>query len=69
MKQHDASLEQLARTVKIKVHEPFAEHLKAASDLTDFEISLLDCYRLAGHACHSITGAFLSSAANPGSCC
>lgn len=52
-------LAQIAREQKILVHEPFAEFLHASSEESRFEISLLDCYRLAGHACHAITGAFL----------
>ena len=53
------SLEQLAEVRKIKVHEPFAEFLKAEPAMHSFEISLLDCYRMAGHACYAMTGAFL----------
>lgn len=52
-------LEQLAQTRKIKIHDPFAEYLNGQSTLHTFEISLLDCFRFSGHACHSITGAFL----------
>lgn len=55
------SLEQLAQNKKIKVHDPFAEFLLADAAMHSFEISLLDCYRLAGHACHAMTGAFLMS--------
>lgn len=53
------SLEELATNRKIKIHEPFAEFLKANHELHSFEISLLDCYRLAGHACHATTSTFL----------
>lgn len=53
------SLEQMAQLRKIRVHDPFAEFLNAQPSLHSFEISLLDCYRLSGHACHAITGAFL----------
>lgn len=53
----------LAQNLKIKIHEPFAEFLQASPGESAFEISLLDCYRLAGHACLSITGAFLTTAA------
>lgn len=56
---HSKDLPQLAKSLTIKVHEPFAAFLNATSEETDFEISLLDCYRFAGHACHSMTGAFL----------
>lgn len=57
------SLEQIASKRKIKVHDPFAEFLLAEPSLHSFEISLLDCYRFAGHACHAITGAFLTTEA------
>ena len=53
------TLEQTASLRKIKVHEPFAEFLHSDPSMHSFEISLLDCYRMAGHACHAITGAFL----------
>jgi hypothetical protein len=52
-------LEELALKRSIRVHEPFAEFLMAKPMLHSFEISLLDCYRFAGHACRAITGAFL----------
>jgi hypothetical protein len=52
-------LSQLMHQMKIKVHEPFAEFLGATPEEVDFEISLLECYRLSGHACHAITGIFL----------
>jgi hypothetical protein len=55
------SLEQLASLRKIHIHEPFAEFLLAQSSMHSFEISLLDCYRMSGHACHAITGAFLAT--------
>ncbi|WP_291515523.1 hypothetical protein [Bdellovibrio sp. ArHS] len=53
----------LAKSLTISVHEPFAEFLLCSSDERNFSISLLDCYRLAGHSCHAITGAFLVTAA------
>ncbi|HRO68087.1 MAG TPA: hypothetical protein PL182_11020 [Pseudobdellovibrionaceae bacterium] len=53
------TLETMALQRKIRIHEPFAEFLRAQTEMHDFEISLLDCYRLSGHACHAITGAFL----------
>lgn len=59
MNQSKIELEQLAATRKIKIHDPFAEYLNAKSTLHTFELSLLDCYKLSGHACHAITGAFL----------
>lgn len=49
----------IAKKSKIKIHEPFADFLHSSDEETNFEITLLDCYHLAGHACHSITGAFL----------
>jgi hypothetical protein len=52
-------LEELALKRRIRVHDPFAEFLLAKPALHSFEISLLDCYRFAGHACRAITGAFL----------
>lgn len=52
-------LEEVATARKIKVHEPFAEFLNAQPSMHTFELSLLDCYRMAGHACHAITSAFL----------
>ena len=57
------NLEEQALKRSIRVHEPFAEFLKAKPALHTFEITLLDCYRLAGHACHSMTGAFLMTEA------
>lgn len=57
------NLGKVAREHKIKVHDPFAQFLKATPDETDFSISLLDCYHLSGHACHAITGAFLATQA------
>ncbi len=46
---------------KIKIHEPFAEFLSAGPDEIDFELSLLDVVRFAGHACPAMVGAFLMS--------
>lgn len=53
------TLEQIAELRNIRIHEPFAEFLHSKPAMHSFEISLLDCYRMAGHACHAITGAFL----------
>ena len=53
------TLEQIAEHRKLRIHEPFAEFLNSGKSMYDFEVSLLDCYRMAGHACHAITGAFL----------
>ena len=52
-------LQEIAKSRKINVKDPFAEFLKASIEESDFEISLLDCYRFSGHACQSITGAYL----------
>jgi hypothetical protein len=52
-----------SREFKIQIHEPFAEFLQASSGESRFEMSLLDCYHLAGHACHAMTGAFLCTQA------
>lgn len=48
-------------SLKIRVHEPFAEFLMADKPEYDFTISLLDVVRFAGHACPSMIGAFLIS--------
>ncbi|PIS11759.1 MAG: hypothetical protein COT73_02260 [Bdellovibrio sp. CG10_big_fil_rev_8_21_14_0_10_47_8] len=56
---NNKTLEQIAELRKIRIHEPFSEFLKSDPLMHSFEISLLDCYRMAGHACHAITGAFL----------
>jgi hypothetical protein len=53
------TLEQIAALRTLQIHEPFAEFLHADPLMHSFEISLLDCYRMAGHACHAITGSFL----------
>lgn len=43
----------------ILIHEPFAAFLMASRDEQDFELTLLDVVRFAGHACPSMIGAFL----------
>lgn len=53
----------VAKRLTIAIHEPFAQFLQASEEEFTFNISLLDCYRFAGHACHSVTGAFLSTQA------
>lgn len=58
-----STMNELAKNMKIAVHEPFAKYLLASEEEHDFHVSLLDCYRLAGHACHSITGAFICTEA------
>lgn len=52
----------IAKALTVSVHEPFAEFLLCSSEEREFKISLLDCYHLAGHSCHAITGAFLVTA-------
>ena len=59
MNQENMKLEQIAELRNIRIHEPFAEFLHAEPSMHSFEISLLDCYRMSGHACHAITGAYL----------
>jgi hypothetical protein len=61
--QNNLNLESLAQERKILVHDPFAEFLHAQPILHSFEISLLNCYQFAGHACHAITGAYLATEA------
>lgn len=63
MNRNNINLEQIAQNFKIRIHEPFAEFLQAQSIMHTFEISLLDCYRMSGHACHAITGAYLVTSA------
>lgn len=63
MSHESKKLEQIAELRKIRIHEPFAEFLHAETSMHSFDISLLDCYRMSGHACHAITGAFLASEA------
>lgn len=44
---------------QIQIYEPFAEHLGGGDLETRFSLSLLDAFRMAGHGCPSMTGAFL----------
>ncbi|MCO5112539.1 MAG: hypothetical protein M9899_00025 [Bdellovibrionaceae bacterium] len=60
MNKNTDTLEALAEKRKIQLYDPFAEFLAADETLYRYERSLLDCYRLAGHACHASTGAFLT---------
>lgn len=57
------NFQRLAKQLTIAVHDPFAKYLQASEEEFNFDISLMDCYQFAGHACHSITGAFLSTQA------
>ncbi|MBX2996828.1 MAG: hypothetical protein KF681_18560 [Bdellovibrionaceae bacterium] len=63
MNHESEKLEQRAELRKIRIHEPFAEFLHSQPSMHSFDISLLDCYRMSGHACHAITGAYLVSEA------
>lgn len=63
MDQSGERLEQQAAAEKIRIHEPFAKFLRANESMHTFELSLLDCYRFAGHACHATTSAFLMTEA------
>ncbi len=58
---YNKSLAESAKATSIKVYEPFAEFLGGSEDESHFEITLMDCYKLSGHACHAITGAYLIS--------
>lgn len=44
---------------KIKIYEPFSDFLLGEDAEKNFELSLLDVVRFAGHACPSMVGAFL----------
>lgn len=46
---------------KVSVFEPFSAFLQGSEEESQFQISLLDVVRFAGHACPSIVGAFLIS--------
>lgn len=45
----------------IKIFDPFSEYLLGTADERRFSISLLDVVRFSGHACPSVTGAFLTA--------
>lgn len=49
------------KKLTVKIHEPFAEFLEASREEHQFELSLLDVVRFAGHACPSMVGAFVIS--------
>lgn len=59
MNHESKNLEEIAELRKIRIHDPFSEFLHGQPSMHSFNISLLDCYRMSGHACHAITGAFL----------
>lgn len=50
-------------TFRISLFEPFSDFLMGSEREKKFQISLLDVVRFAGHACPSMTGAFLISRA------
>lgn len=56
---YNQSLISSAKSISIKIHEPFSQFLGGSEEESHFEITLLDCYKLSGHACHAITGAYL----------
>lgn len=47
--------------ITVAINEPFAEFLLGDQDEHQFNISLLDVVRFAGHACPAMIGAFLIS--------
>lgn len=47
----------------VRIHEPLSKHLGGPPETIDFELSLLDCAKLAGHLCPTVTGAFLMAKA------
>lgn len=49
------------KNTTVKIHEPFAEFLMASPPEFQFELSLLDAVRFAGHACPAMVGAFMMS--------
>jgi hypothetical protein len=58
--QNEISAEYL-ETFKLSLFEPFSDYLMGSAGETSFQLSLLDIVRFAGHACPSVTGAFLIS--------
>lgn len=46
-------------TFKISLFDPFSDFLMGSDGEKNFQLSLLDVVRFSGHACPSITGAFL----------
>lgn len=51
------------KKVSVKIHDPLAEHLGDPAEVVEFEITIYDAARLAGHLCPSIAGAFLMTRA------
>jgi hypothetical protein len=47
------------KTHTVSVYEPFSDFLQGDDAEKNFEITLLDVVRFAGHACPSVVGAFL----------
>lgn len=54
-------MENQMRNITIRVHEPFAQFLAADNEEINFDLSLLDAVRFAGHACPAMVGAFMTS--------
>lgn len=50
---------QILERHSIRVYEPFSDFLTGGDEEKNFEITLLDVVRFAGHACPSMVGAFL----------
>ena len=46
-------------TFKINIYEPFSDFLMGSVNENNFQLSFLDVVKFAGHACPSMTGAFL----------
>lgn len=46
-------------TFKINIYEPFSDFLMGSKNENNFQLSFLDVVKFAGHACPSMTGAFL----------
>jgi len=52
-------LQSLLRTTQVEIHDPLASHLMGGEDESHFSLRLIDAVRLSGHACRSVTSAFL----------
>lgn len=59
-KKYKLSSQEMQKLV-INIKEPFAQFLEADKEEFEFQISLLDVVRFAGHACPAMIGAFLIS--------
>lgn len=63
MKYENPTTAEFLETFKISLFEPFSDFLMGTEREKNFQISLLDIVRFAGHACPSMVGAFLISRA------